>query len=674
VPPRAAASRIALVIGNAEYLHASTLANPMSDAAAVAQAFKRLGFETELHHNLGLMELRRAFANYSEASENAEMAVVYFAGHGVEIAGVNYLVPVDAQPETVGRVRWETMPLDEVLSVVDGAKQLRLIILDACRDNPFVGRIRGLEATRSLGRGLGSIEPRGNMLVAYAAKHGTKANDGPLGGNSPFAEALVQHVESPDLEIRLLFGKVRDTVLEKTNNNQEPHLYGTLGGEPIYLKRVITDPGRGAATDADAHEAMQALRDHRLLESKDIALVDAWLRTYGLKAPEFQREVVRKHRDTLLVTENADWHDAHARDDAAAYQEFLGVWPTGPHAADANRRLVDLQGKKQAADAWAAVCDSESLAALDAFLVDFAGPFTAAAQARLDVLRAAAGRRGADEPKQHASAAPFRSWLARNVGGWDRFLIYIAFYLLACLASAMPFWAGLLWVICVCAVAVAFWVIDRKSRRTKAATATQVQPPNESVPQAAATNIAPQRTGSRYLPLTIAAAALVAGVICGMLQSALFTAALATVFMFVRALFLSASVALAAWLHERNYRLAAWVFGIVAAGYLAGQQMYVAAIVPTLRSLQFPNSTTYYITVSVIFMTIPVVPISALAAWRFRALPSIWILACLIGAGLLVGLAIPFPQSISLVQNFIIPWTLWGACIGSILSRRKAAI
>ena len=114
--------RIALVIGNAEYQHAPMLANPTNDAASVAEAFRQLDFKIYLHRNLGLMELRRALADFSEAAEGAEMAVVYFAGHGVEIGGINYLLPIDAQAETVGRVRWETMPLDELLLVVDGAK------------------------------------------------------------------------------------------------------------------------------------------------------------------------------------------------------------------------------------------------------------------------------------------------------------------------------------------------------------------------------------------------------------------------------------------------------------------------------------------------------------------------------------------------------------------------
>jgi hypothetical protein len=217
----------------------------------------------------------------------------------------------------------------------------------------------------------------------------------------------------------------------------------------------------------------------------------------------------------------------------------------------------------------------------------------------------------------------------RTIDTLDQYRLYWAFGVLACLASGgflAPFWIGLWWIIGVCAIGAVFWIIDRRSRRAPAAiaTATPVRPPNEPVPKAASTHIAPQPTGSRYLPLTIAAAALAGSVICGMLQSALFTMALATVFMVVRALLLAASVTLAAWLHQRNFRLAAWVFGIVAAGYLVGNKIYVETVYPNLRplqSLQVLGYPAYYIMIGIIFMTIPVLPVLALAVWRFRALP-----------------------------------------------------
>jgi uncharacterized caspase-like protein len=125
-----------------------------------------------------------------------------------------------------------------VLSKVEDARQLRLVILDACRNNPFLARMEQAGGTRSLGRGLGRIEPQRGVLVAYAARDGELAEDG-FGPHSPFTEALLEHLEEPGLEIGLLFRKVRDAVLRRTGNAQEPFVYGSLPSEGLYFKGAI---------------------------------------------------------------------------------------------------------------------------------------------------------------------------------------------------------------------------------------------------------------------------------------------------------------------------------------------------------------------------------------------------------------------------------------------------
>jgi formylglycine-generating enzyme required for sulfatase activity len=236
VVARASEKRVALVIGNAVYRYADTLRNPVNDAKAISAALTRLGFAYAApHFNLDFNGLRRALQEFGMEADGADMAVIYFAGHGVEVNGHNFLIPVDAKLERSLDVDFETASLDQALNAVDGARQLRLIILDACRINPFRARMMRSGGTRTIGQGLRSIEPCGNVLVAYAAKHGTFALDGKK-SNSPFAEALCKHIEKPGLEIRHLFGEVRDDVLELTGNEQEPHLYGSLGRQMIYLK------------------------------------------------------------------------------------------------------------------------------------------------------------------------------------------------------------------------------------------------------------------------------------------------------------------------------------------------------------------------------------------------------------------------------------------------------
>jgi uncharacterized caspase-like protein len=131
-------------------------------------------------------------------------------------------------------VQDEAVPLDRLLSAIEGAKKLRLVVLDACRDNPFVAQMRRSVGTRSIGRGLARIEPEGGTLVAYAAKHGQVALDGD-GANSPFVGALVKHLQTPGLEINKLFRLVRDDVMAVTGRKQEPFVYGSLPGEDFFF-------------------------------------------------------------------------------------------------------------------------------------------------------------------------------------------------------------------------------------------------------------------------------------------------------------------------------------------------------------------------------------------------------------------------------------------------------
>ncbi len=226
--------RIALVIGNSRYEHAPSLRNPTNDARAMAGAFERLGFSrVTLELDLGHEALVSALRTFGDKALTADWAVIYFAGHGFEVDGTNYLVPVDAKLERDTHLRWEAIELNDVLGAMTGARKIRLAILDACRNNPFTSRMQ-MSTTRSIGRGLGLIEPEGGTLVAYAARHGQVALDGD-GANSPYVNALLQHLDTEKLEISLLFRHVRDTVRQLTGQSQEPYVYGSLPSEALYF-------------------------------------------------------------------------------------------------------------------------------------------------------------------------------------------------------------------------------------------------------------------------------------------------------------------------------------------------------------------------------------------------------------------------------------------------------
>jgi uncharacterized caspase-like protein len=226
-----------------KYQQVPRLANPARDADAVAALFKQAGFDTiNNQRDLGIVELRRVIREFSETSRDADIAVVYYAGHGIEVDGTNYLVPADAKLVSDFDIEDETVSLDRVLKALEGTKRLRLVILDACRDNPFANTMKRSLASRSVGRGLAKIEPTmSDTLIAFAAKAGAVASDGD-GANSPFAMALVKHIAEPGLDLRLAFGRVRDDVLKSTGNRQEPFVYGSLGGQTMSLVPPAAKP------------------------------------------------------------------------------------------------------------------------------------------------------------------------------------------------------------------------------------------------------------------------------------------------------------------------------------------------------------------------------------------------------------------------------------------------
>ncbi|RAI37941.1 caspase family protein [Rhodoplanes roseus] len=228
--------RVALVIGNSGYRTVPSLPNTANDARAMATLFTNAGFEVvQARSDLGVLDFKRALRDFMSVVTGADIAVVYYAGHGVEVKGTNYLIPTDAKLARDYDVEDEAVPLDRILWSIEQARTLRLVILDACRDNPFIGKMQRTVSMRAVANGLGSVEPStGNTLVAYAAKAGSVAADG-VGRHSPFTAALLNHLTEPGLDVRIAFGRVRDEVLQATGSAQEPFVYGSLGGTTVSL-------------------------------------------------------------------------------------------------------------------------------------------------------------------------------------------------------------------------------------------------------------------------------------------------------------------------------------------------------------------------------------------------------------------------------------------------------
>jgi uncharacterized caspase-like protein len=196
-----------------------------------------IGFTTvALNLDMPRDKIADALKTFAVEADHADWAVVYYAGHGIEYGGINYLVPTDARLASDRDIALEALALDQVLLAVEGASKLRLVVLDACRENPFTKTMRRATASRAIGRGLARVEPDGATLVVYAARDGQVALDGE-GVNSPFAISFMKHIETPGIEINLLFRKVRDDVLVATNRRQEPYIYGSLPATEFYFHR-----------------------------------------------------------------------------------------------------------------------------------------------------------------------------------------------------------------------------------------------------------------------------------------------------------------------------------------------------------------------------------------------------------------------------------------------------
>jgi hypothetical protein len=228
---------IALIIGNNDYAHAPELRNARSDAKRIAKVMKGLGYDVIEAYDADARKMAEAMDEFADKVKSARIGLVYYAGHGIQYQGDAYLVPVDLDLNSERDLR-KTVPADYLVSDAAKASELGIVILDACRDNPFVKQIaEDLGPTRSMavGRGLSRINAApARSLIAYATQAGSVALDG-SGENSPYAVSLAEHLNTPNLDVRLIFGAVRDEVVKLTDGKQEPYVYGSLGGDEIYL-------------------------------------------------------------------------------------------------------------------------------------------------------------------------------------------------------------------------------------------------------------------------------------------------------------------------------------------------------------------------------------------------------------------------------------------------------
>jgi uncharacterized caspase-like protein len=264
--PAAAEKRVALVVGNSNYAQVGTLANPANDANDIASALKAAGFEVILGIDVDKREFDKKVRNFADILEDADAAIFFYAGHGLQVAGRNFLLPVGARVQTERDLDFDAVNLDFVLKQMElgRADKTNIVFLDACRDNPFTRNLARSMGTRSasIGKGLAQVDTGVGTFIAYSTQPGNVALDG-TGRNSPFTAALAKRVREPDRNLTSVMIEVRKDVLAATGGKQVPWDHSALTGEfyfqPSTGERSAT---RGVGEDPEAlQQRMRSLED-----------------------------------------------------------------------------------------------------------------------------------------------------------------------------------------------------------------------------------------------------------------------------------------------------------------------------------------------------------------------------------------------------------------------------
>jgi len=313
--------RVALVIGNGKYAQAAPLANPANDARAVAAALERLGFEVVSGYDLGNADLRKTVRAFADKLVGADVAMFFYAGHGLQVGGENYLIPVDAAIRSEADLDFNAVKMDLISRQMDRETKVKIIMLDACRDNPFekeLSRSMGKTRSATVKQGLAEIGTTGGTLIAFATDPGSVALDGET-SHSPFTMALLKHIETPGVEIGLMMRRVTKDVFESTGERQRPWTNASLTGE-LYLKPGDTAGVQTAPPASAANPPQPGGFDDRQLEL-------------------------------------AMWQAADKSGQAGDYQEYLKKYPTGQFAGLARNRLEALKNKPPGASVNTATAD-----------------------------------------------------------------------------------------------------------------------------------------------------------------------------------------------------------------------------------------------------------------------------------------------------------------------------
>jgi uncharacterized caspase-like protein len=299
--PAAMHTRVALVIGNSAYQYTSRLDNPKNDASDIGVALKALGFHVIEGFDLDKAAFERKMRDFAASLQGAEVALFFYAGHGLQVSGHNYLVPIDAQLTTHSALDFEVVRLDLVQRTMERDAQTSILFFDACRDNPLARNLARAMGTRSveIGRGLAAVESSAGTLISFSTQPGNVALDG-AGRNSPFSGALVRQLSTSNDDLNTMLISVRSDVMKETNRKQVPWEYTALTGR-FFFNRSPQTPIAPRATQlpsSEAAEAWSAVKD-----SANLAVLEAFIARYSAT---FFAELARARIEDLRKMTNAE--------------------------------------------------------------------------------------------------------------------------------------------------------------------------------------------------------------------------------------------------------------------------------------------------------------------------------------------------------------------------------
>ena len=334
--PALAQTKLALVIGNSAYGSLPVLANPANDAKLIAGHLEKVGFKVTLLTDQGQGQIKSAISGFAEDIEKAgtdTIAAFYYAGHGVQIDGTNYLIPIDVALKTKSDVVLNAVSVSDLLKTLEFARaRVNLLVLDACRDNPFAS------GTRSITRGLARIDAPAGSIVAYATAPGQVAQDGD-NGNGPYAIALAENISTPGLSLEDVFRKVRIAVSEKTDGAQMPWEETSLTQEVLLAGDSVAAPVVAAPAPAPTAET-----DVQSAHAYQLAVGTNTVESYSAFIGKFPtaRETALAMRNIEMLNDEANWSKAVTLDTVGSYRNYMTLHADGIYFNEAKERMAAL--------------------------------------------------------------------------------------------------------------------------------------------------------------------------------------------------------------------------------------------------------------------------------------------------------------------------------------------